>query len=92
MLALVHQRAKLVRDTGNGTYDPGTSYELLYNVDGGSIDWMYGTERIMAFVIEMNGDNLGFQPSFATWRDKTVEKQRAGWQYILDRMEGPGLP
>jgi len=82
---------KLVRDSGNGTYSPGTSYELLYDVDGGSIDWMYAAEKIMAFVIEINGDNQGFQPSFNTWRDKTVQRQRAGWQYILDRMEGPGI-
>lgn len=83
---------KLVRDSGSGTYEPGTAYELLYNVDGGSIDWMYAEEKIMSFVIEVNSDMQGFQPSYAAWRDKTVQKQRAGWQYILDRMEGPGLP
>lgn len=83
---------KLVRDSGSGTYTAGTSYELLYNVDGGSIDWMYAANKTMAFVIEINSGSQGFQPSFTTWRDKTVEKQRKGWQYILERMEGPGLP
>jgi len=82
---------KLVRDSGNGSYDAGTSYELLYDVDGGSVDFMYASEKIMSFVVEVNSDNQGFQPSYTTWRDKTVEKQRAGWQYILDRMEGPGI-
>lgn len=81
----------LVRDSGNGTYTPGTSYELLYNVDGGSVDWMYDKEKTMAFVVEMNADAQGFQPSYAQWRDRTVQKQRPGWQYILDRMSGPGL-
>ncbi len=81
----------LVRDSGNGTYTPGTSYELLYNVDGGSVDWMYDKEKTMAFVVEINSDAQGFQPSYSQWRDKTVLRQRPGWQYILDRMSGPGL-
>lgn len=81
----------LVRDSGTGSYTAGTSFELLYNVDGGSIDWMYDYDKIMAFVIEMNSMMQGFQPSYAKWRDATVEKQRAGWQYILDRMSGPGI-
>lgn len=82
---------KLVRDTGTGTYKAGTSYELLYNVDGGSVDWMYAQDKIMSFVIEMNSGSQGFQPSYKQWRDKTVQRQRAGWMYILDRMEGPGI-
>ena len=84
--------AKLVRDSGSGTYTPGTSYELLYNVDGGSVDWMYATEKVMSFVVEVNSSSQGFQPSYDTWREVTVNRQRAGWQYILNRMEGPGLP
>lgn len=79
--------SKLVRDSGQGSYNPGTSYELLYNVDGGSIDWMYAKFKTLSFVIEMNGDSLGFQPSYAQWRDITVQRQRAGWQFMLDKME-----
>lgn len=82
---------KLVRDSGSGNYVPGTSYELLYNVDGGSVDWMYANHKIMAFVIEINSDSQGFQPSYSKWRNITVEKQRAGWQYLLEQMEGPGI-
>jgi carboxypeptidase T len=81
----------LVRDSGSGSYKAGTSYELLYDVDGGSVDWMYSQLKTMAFVIEINGDSLGFQPSYSKWRDVTVQRQRAGWQYVLDRMSGPGL-
>lgn len=83
--------SKLVRDSGAGSYQAGTSYELLYNVDGGSIDWMYEQDKIMAFVIEINSSSQGFQPSYKKWRDITVQRQRAGWMYILDRMEGPGI-
>lgn len=82
---------RLVRDSGEGHYQAGTSYDLLYNVDGGSIDWMYGKEKIMAFVVELNGSWQGFQPSYKKWRDSTVQKQRAGWMYLLDQMGEPGI-
>lgn len=82
---------RLKRDSGSGTYKAGTSYELLYNVDGGSIDWMYAKELVMSYVIEVNSTSQGFQPSYAKWREKTVEGQRAGWMYILDQMDKPGI-
>ena len=82
---------KLVRDSGSGSYKAGTSYELLYNVDGGSIDWMYGKEKVMSFVVELNGSGQGFQPNYKKWRDSTVERQRAGWMYLLDQMGAPGI-
>ncbi len=82
---------KLKRDSGSGSYKAGTSYDLLYNVDGGSIDWMYTQEKVMSYVIEVNSTSQGFQPSFSKWRDKTVTGQRAGWMYILDQMSEPGI-
>ncbi|MFM8269453.1 MAG: M14 family metallopeptidase [Pseudomonadota bacterium] len=83
--------SKLVRDSGSGTYKAGTAYDLLYNVDGGSIDWMYGKEKVMAFVVELNGSSQGFQPDYKKWRDSTVNRQRAGWMYLLDQMAAPGI-
>lgn len=83
--------SKLVRDSGSGGYRAGTSYDLLYNVDGGSVDYMYMKTKTMSFVIEVNSSSAGFQPPFSL-RDPTVIKQRAGWQYILEQMEGPDLP
>lgn len=82
----------LVRDSGSGSYDAGTSYELLYNVDGGSLDWMYSANKTMAFVIEVNGTNQGFQPSYSQWREISVQRQRKGWQFILDKLETTQLP
>lgn len=83
--------SKLGRDSGSGSYKAGTSYDLLYNVDGGSIDWMYGKEKVMAFVVELNGSSQGFQPDYKKWRDSTVKRQREGWIYLLDQMAVPGI-
>lgn len=83
--------SKLVRDSGSGTYKAGTAYDLLYNVDGGSIDWMYGKEKVMSFVVELNASSQGFQPNYQKWRDSTVKRQRAGWMYLLDQMAAPGI-
>jgi hypothetical protein len=77
--------SKLKKDTGSGTYAPGTAYELLYQVDGGDIDWMYNAHEVMPFVIEVNSSSQGFQPSYSRWRNKTIEGQRPGWQFILDK-------
>ncbi len=72
-------------------YKPGTSWELLYNVDGGDIDYLYTEHQIIPYVVEVNSTNEGFHPSYAKWRDKTVERNRAGWMYLLDRLQGPGI-
>lgn len=81
---------KLVKDSGNGTYKPGTAWELLYPVDGGDIDWYYTEHDVLPYVIEVNSDSQGFQPSY-TWRQKTVEKMRKGWEFFLDRVSESGI-
>jgi carboxypeptidase T len=73
----------LVRDSGRGSYRAGTSYELLYNVDGGSVDHLYQAFGTWAFVIEVNGSQAGFQPDYSM-RDVTVKRQRPGWEFVLD--------
>ncbi|MBI2520695.1 MAG: zinc carboxypeptidase [Bdellovibrio sp.] len=72
-------------------YSPGTAWELLYSVDGGDIDWLYGQYQVLPYVIEVNASSEGFQPNYAKWRDKTVAKNRAGWRYLLERLSGSGL-
>lgn len=72
-------------------YIPGTSWELLYNVDGGDIDWMYSAHQVIPYVIEVNSTGEGFHPSYSKWRDKTVERNRAGWMHLLDRLQGAGI-
>ncbi len=44
-------------------YDIGTSWELLYLVNGGSVDWDYGDQGILTFSPEMGRVTDGFWPS-----------------------------
>lgn len=80
----------LPSDSGSGTYDPGTAWELLYNVDGGDIDWMYNVHHVIPYVIEVSSSSQGFQPAY-TWRQRTVEKLRAGWGLLLDKLDASGV-
>ena len=79
------------RDSGGMGYSPGTSWELLYATDGGDIDWLYQDLGTFAYVIEVNGDSQGFLPSYNQWRDSTVTRLRPAWQYMLNRVDGPGI-
>lgn len=78
-------------DNGKGTYKAGTAWELLYSVDGGDIDWMYNVHQVIPYVIEVNSSSQGFQPSYSKWRDPTVQKIRAGWKMLLNRLDGSGI-
>ena len=80
--------ARLINDSNNGYYSNGTAWELLYAVDGDSDGWLYGNAGAIATTIEMN---QSFQPDYSTWRDSTVIRNRAGWQYLLDRVDGPSI-
>jgi hypothetical protein len=72
-------------------YKPGTAWELLYNADGGDIDWMYTAHQVIPFVIEVNGTWDGFHPNYKRMRDKTVLRNRPGWQHLFTRLEGPSI-
>lgn len=72
-------------------YKAGTAWELLYNADGGDIDWMYDAYQVIPFVIELNSRMQGFQPNYAKWRDKTVKRNRPGWMHLLERLEQSGV-
>src|SRR5690606_6509512 len=72
-------------------YKAGTSWELLYDVDGGDIDWMYNAYGVIPFVIEVNSSREGFHPDYNQWRDVTVKRNRSGWQYLLERSFSSGI-
>lgn len=73
-------------------YKPGTAWELLYNADGGDIDWMYTEHQVIPYVIEVNSTwDGGFHPDYSKNRDKTVMRNRPGWMHLLNRLSGPSL-
>src|SRR5690606_16847597 len=77
---------KLEKDNGRGHYDYGTGWELLYPVDGEDIGWMYNQYNTLAYVVEVNSTSQGFQPDYDKWREVSVEKQRPGWQFLLQQL------
>ncbi len=81
----------IVSDDGEGRYRAGTAPELLYSVDGGDIDWMYHEASVIPYVIEVNADSQGFQPSYRKWRQKTVDNVRPAWELLLDKLDGSSL-
>lgn len=72
-------------------YKPGTAWELLYNADGGDIDWMYTEHQVIPYVIEVNDMSAGFHPGYDKWREITVLRNRAGWMHLLNKLQGPSL-
>ncbi len=72
-------------------YKPGTAWELLYNADGGDIDWMYTEHQVIPFVIEVNSTWDGFHPNYKKMREKTVVRNRPGWMHLFTRLEGPSI-
>ena len=72
-------------------YKPGTAWELLYNADGGDIDWMYVEHQVIPYVIEVNATYDGFHPHYNKSRDVTVLRNRPGWMHLLNKLKGPSL-
>ncbi len=80
----------LESDDGRSTYEPGTSWEILYGVDGGDIDWMYNEYGVIPYVVELNSRSAGFHPSYSLV-EPTLEKQAPGWGFLLDRLDGSSV-
>lgn len=76
-------------DNTTNAYEIGSVPELLYNADGGDIDWLWKEQGVLAYVIEVNASS--FHPNYKTWRNITVERQMGGWQTMLRRMEKSGF-
>jgi hypothetical protein len=83
--------SRLISDDGTHWYAPGAVWELLYAEDGEANGWFYGDNATYSFEIEANSSSVGFQPSYAQWRDSTVTRNRPAWRYLLDRIDGPGI-
>ncbi len=79
--------AGVVNDRGRtGQYAIGTAPELLYNADGGDLDWQWDEYGVLAYTLEVNSSTQGFQPDYTLWRDLTTENQMGGWKALLRRL------
>ncbi len=83
--------SRSISDDGTHWYAAGAPWEILYGEDGEANGWFYGVNGTYSLEIEANSSSQGFQPSYAQWRDSTVTRSRPGWQYALDRIDGPGI-
>lgn len=81
----------LIRDDSNKTnsYEVGSIPDLLYNADGGDIDWLWKEQGVLAFAIEVNAND--FHPDYRKWRNVTIERQEGGWKAMLRRMTKSGF-
>ncbi len=74
---------RLPTDDGRAFYTPGTPWQLLYDVDGSSMDHMYGAYGTLAYTFEVNTE---FQPSYDL-REPTLKKHRLAWGYFMTRID-----
>jgi hypothetical protein len=73
-----------------GQWTIGNSAEALYSAPGAADDHAFGAIGAISFTFELN--SYDFQPDYDTYRDVTVERQRAAWQYLLDQtLNGPTI-
>lgn len=79
--------AKIPGDNPNTWYQSGSGPELLYEVDGEFSDWSYAELGAVGVTFELNTSTQGFQPDYATWRNSTVQRARAGWRYFFDLLD-----
>ena len=88
-----HRLARLlITDSGSVGYEAGYSWAKLNVIDGESKSWFLGALGTLSYTVEASSSLAGgFLPDYATWRDSTVERARPGWQYILDRLDGPSI-
>ncbi len=75
--------SRLPTDDGRGNYAPGTPWELLYDVDGSSMDFFYASFGTLAYTFEINEE---FQPSYSK-REPTLQKERVAWEYFMTRID-----
>lgn len=83
--------ALIPRDSGSGSYKAGWGYDLLYPVDGNDSAYMYAKYGVLAYVVELNAMEQGFQPKFSPWQAKTTEKVRPAMKYLINRIDGPAI-
>ena len=74
----------LVRDSGRGTYAPGTSYDLLYPTDGDTTVALWKRYGTLAYCVEISSSSVGFHPPHGEYREGLLRRQRPGWRLLLE--------
>ncbi|HHN75497.1 MAG TPA: hypothetical protein ENK10_09740 [Acidobacteria bacterium] len=81
--------ARLVQADGGQGFTPAPYGS---RVDGTGRDNQYRENGSIAFVTEVNnGAEGGFRPDYGTYRDPTVQGQRPGWKWLIERIGGPAV-
>jgi len=73
--------SEIQRDDGGFGYSVGTWWELLYSNDGNETDYFYAEHGSLSYAVEVNASS--YYPEYSL-RDPTVQRNRAGWQEVLD--------
>ena len=75
--------ARICTNEDNSTYTYLSGPEFGYTVNGDRVDSNFGLYGIHSIGVELGSDSAGFQPTYATTRDKLVPGVRRGWQKFL---------
>lgn len=75
--------ARVCTNEDNSAYVYTSGPEFSYTVNGDRVDANYGLYGIHSIGVELGSDYAGFQPVYATTRDKLVPGVRLGWQRFL---------
>jgi|GEM_PF-817102 formylglycine-generating enzyme required for sulfatase activity len=75
--------ARVCTNEDNSAYVFTSGPEFDYTVNGDRVDANYGLYGIQAYGAEIGSDYAGFQPTYATTRDKLIPGVRRGWQQFL---------
>lgn len=81
--ALGTEVARVCTNEDDSAYTFVSGPEFEYTVNGDRVDSSYGLYGIQAYGVELGSDYAGFQPPYATTRDKLVPGVRLGWQRFL---------
>ncbi|MBN2056210.1 hypothetical protein JW905_14895, partial [bacterium] len=74
--------AVVVGDDGSSAYGTDPWWVVMLPGDGRTSDWLYGVGGALSYDILLNAST--YQPSYASLRNLTVQRQRPGWQELLD--------
>ncbi|MBN1550266.1 hypothetical protein JW979_02305 [bacterium] len=76
--------AEIRRDDGGYGYPVGAWWEQLYPNDGNETDYFFANYGTLPYALEVNASS--YYPPYSM-RTTTVQRQRPGWQKVLDMFD-----